>query len=50
MRDLLKWGARSVSSLEELALEGFCLLAERLRVTEEREFIRTVLQKHLRVA
>ncbi len=31
VRDLLKWSKRSVTTLEELAMEGYCLLAEKLR-------------------
>jgi len=50
MRDLLKWGTRSVSSLDELAMEGYCLLAERLRIEEERLFIKTILQKQCRLS
>ena len=31
MRDLLKWGSRSIHTYQELAYEGYSLLAERLR-------------------
>ena len=49
MRDLIKWGNRPVSSLEDLAMEGYCLLAERLRTHEERAFIQKVIEKHCKV-
>lgn len=49
VRDLIKWGNRQVSSLEELAMEGYCLLAERLRTAEERIFIQKVIEKHCKV-
>lgn len=49
VRDLIKWGNREVSSLEDLAMEGYCLLAERLRTSEEREFIQKVIEKHCKV-
>lgn len=31
IRDLIKWGNRPVLTVDELAMEGYCLLAERLR-------------------
>ncbi|CAE8606408.1 unnamed protein product, partial [Polarella glacialis] len=46
VRDLLRWGHRSPQSHQELAVEGFTLLAERLRKEEDREVVRTSLQKH----
>lgn len=49
MRDLIKWGNREVACLEDLAMEGYCLLAERLRTAEEREFIAKVIEKHCKV-
>ena len=45
VRDLIKWGQRSVKSLEELAQEGYSILAERLRTQEERDFIKKVIEK-----
>ncbi|CAK8990755.1 Midasin (Dynein-related AAA-ATPase mdn1) (MIDAS-containing protein) [Durusdinium trenchii] len=46
VRDLLRWGNRKPNSYQELAVEGWALLAERLRKEEEREVIRKSLQKH----
>jgi len=43
---LIKWGSRPICSLETLAVEGYCLLGERLRSEEEREFIRLAIEKH----
>lgn len=31
VRDLIKWGRRDVGRVEDLAIEGYVLLAERLR-------------------
>lgn len=31
VRDLIKWGKRDVGRVEDLAIEGYVLLAERLR-------------------
>eukprot|EP00928_Gymnodinium_smaydae_P070251 TRINITY_DN54136_c0_g1_i1.p1 TRINITY_DN54136_c0_g1~~TRINITY_DN54136_c0_g1_i1.p1 ORF type:complete len:2263 (+),score=321.22 TRINITY_DN54136_c0_g1_i1:723-6791(+) len=46
VRDLLRWGHRQPSSYQELALEGFLLLGERLRKDEDREVVRKALLKH----
>ena len=46
VRDLLRWGHRRPTSYLELAVEGWALLAERLRKDEEREVVRKSLQKH----
>jgi MoxR-like ATPase len=45
IRDLLKWAAREVVELELMAVNGYCLLAERLRYESEREQVKAVLQK-----
>jgi midasin len=45
IRDLLKWGAREIDSKEDLALQGYCLLAERLRNSGEREWLSAVISK-----
>ena len=49
IRDLLKWGGRRPASWEDLALEGYCLLAERLRNSDERIFIQEILEKHCKI-
>jgi midasin len=45
-RDLLRWALRKCSTKLELAQEGFMLLAERLRIPEERAYVRDVLESH----
>lgn len=41
-RDLFRWAARAGLSHEELALHGYCLLAERLRTSGERDSVQEV--------
>ena len=36
VRDLIKWAQRNITTKEDLAYEGYFLLAERLRNSEER--------------
>ena len=48
-RDLLRWAGRGATSKVELALEGYFLLAERLRLDEERDAVRRVIEKELKV-
>lgn len=48
-RDLLRWAERKAGSKLELAQQGFMLLAERLRSTEEKEMVRSVLEEHFKV-
>jgi midasin (ATPase involved in ribosome maturation) len=45
IRDLIKWASRDIINQEELALNGFCLLAERLRYESERLQVKEVLAK-----
>lgn len=49
-RDLLRWANRGASSKSELATEGYMLLAERLRVDEEKEVVRSVIEKEMKVS
>ena len=49
-RDLLRWAGRGASSKSELALEGYMLLAERLRIDEEKEVVQSVIEKELKVS
>jgi len=49
-RDLLRWANRGASSKSELAAEGYMLLAERLRVDEEKEVVRSVIEKEMKVS
>ena len=49
-RDLLRWAERGATSKLELAREGFMLLAERLRIDEEKNIVRNVLETELKVS
>lgn len=48
-RDLFRWAERHGSGYEELARNGYMLLAERLRNSEEKEVVQRVLEKRMRV-
>jgi midasin len=47
---LLRWAERGATSKLELAREGFMLLAERLRIDEEKDCVRDVLETELKVS
>lgn len=49
-RDLLRWAERKVSTKQELAEQGYMLLAERLRSKEERVLVQSVLEENLKVS
>ena len=44
-RDLLRWASRQPGSTQELAEEGYMLLAERLRKPDERAVVQEVLER-----
>ena len=48
-RDLLRWAGRKPSSKGELALEGYMLLAERLRSLDEQTIVRQEIEKSFKV-
>ena len=48
-RDLLRWAERGGMSKAELALEGFMLLAERLRDNEEKGMVKEVIEETFKV-
>ncbi|OMO78608.1 hypothetical protein CCACVL1_14268 [Corchorus capsularis] len=51
-RDLFRWADRfriSGTTIEDLARDGYHLLAERLRVEDEKCVVQAVLERHLRV-
>jgi len=48
-RDLFRWADRHGNGYEELARDGYMLLAERLRNTKEKEIVQQTLEKHMRV-
>ena len=43
MRDLLKWTGRKFNDKEMFIIEGYGILAERLRTTQEKEHVFPVL-------
>ena len=45
VRDLLKWGSRDVNDFDQLALEGFTIIAEKLRAKEEKELVKRIIQQ-----
>jgi midasin len=49
VRDLIKWGKREITCIEDLAYEGYFVLAEKMRTIEEREFIKNIIIKHTKV-
>ncbi len=44
LRDLFRWALRKADSREDLALNGYMLLAGRVRKSEERRIIKTVIE------
>ena len=49
LRDLFRWANRQANGYQELAIDGYMLLAERLRNEDEKEFIKSILEKHMKV-
>ncbi|KAF2423707.1 midasin [Tothia fuscella] len=47
LRDLFRWAQRKADTIEELADNGFMLLAERVRKPEEREKVKSVIEEVL---
>ncbi|KAK5118353.1 hypothetical protein LTR62_002866 [Meristemomyces frigidus] len=45
LRDLFRWALRQNDTIEQLAANGFMLLAERVRKPEEREALKAVIEK-----
>ena len=48
-RDLLRWAERKVNTKLELAIEGYMLLAERLRNDDEKQVVLNVIEDHFKV-
>lgn len=48
-RDLFRWGERHANGFEELASDGYMLLAERLRDENEKKVVQNTLERHMRV-
>ena len=49
VRDLLKWASRYTVTLEDIAHEGYILLAERMRENIDKEFVKKIIEKHCKV-
>lgn len=49
LRDLFRWAKRPAIGYEELAFNGYCLLAERSRTSLERDAVKSVIEKVMRV-
>ncbi|CEP63233.1 AAA family ATPase midasin LALA0_S07e05490g [Lachancea lanzarotensis] len=49
LRDLFRWALRDAVGYENLAANGYMLLAERCRTTEERALVKRVLEKVMKV-
>lgn len=49
LRDLFRWALRDAVGYEELAANGYMLLAERVRSPEEKQVVRETLEKVMRV-
>jgi len=45
LRDLFRWSFRGANSVEELAYNGYMLLAEKVRKQEERDMIKQTIEK-----
>ncbi|KAK4561600.1 AAA ATPase midasin [Recurvomyces mirabilis] len=45
LRDLFRWALRQSDTIEDLAANGFMLLAERVRKPEEREALKNIIEK-----
>lgn len=49
LRDLFRWAFRDAVGYEELAANGYMLLAERCRTSQERDVVKSVLERVMRV-
>ncbi|GAO16920.1 hypothetical protein UVI_02046410 [Ustilaginoidea virens] len=49
LRDLFRWALREADDREQIAVHGFMLLAERVRVEEERIAVKEVIEKVFKV-
>lgn len=49
LRDLFRWAFREAVGYEELAANGYMLLAERVRNEEEKQVVKKVIEKVMRV-
>ena len=49
LRDLFRWALRGADDREQLAVDGFLLLAERVRDAEERKAVKRVIEEVMKV-
>ena len=49
VRDMLKWASRYTETIDDIAHEGYILLAERMRQMPDREFVKQIIEKHCKV-
>ena len=49
LRDLFRWAGRGAASVEELAQDGYMLLAERTRREDDKAVVKEVLEKQFKV-
>ncbi|KAI9678963.1 MAG: hypothetical protein M1829_001948 [Trizodia sp. TS-e1964] len=49
LRDLFRWAFRDADDREQLAANGVMLLSERVRNAEERQVVKQVIEKHMKV-
>ncbi len=49
LRDLFRWALRDADDREQLAINGFLLLAERVRNPEERDAVKRVIEEVMKV-
>jgi midasin len=49
LRDLFRWASRNADNREQLAANGYMLLAERVRNPEERSAVREIIERVMRV-
>ena len=48
-RDLLRWAERESITKCDLAIQGYLLLAERLRDADEKHLVKTIIEEHMKV-
>jgi midasin len=49
LRDLFRWASRNADNREQLAANGYMLLAERVRKPEERSAVKEIIEKVMKV-
>lgn len=49
LRDLFRWALREADTREEIAVHGFMVLAERVRIDEERLAVKEIIEKVFKV-